>query len=168
MTDLRKTNRAAEGLLRSTGDSYKSVVDHVVALQERNARFFWGVFEDFAEEARRQAEINREFGRELVERAEAQRETVRALAGETVDTYMELLYAPLAYYRQGLRLVEGSIEGEELPIKNYDELSVAEISKRLDGLSAEEIRYIRDYEKLHKNRESLLEQLDRKLKPAAS
>jgi hypothetical protein len=50
-----------------------------------------------------------------------------------------------------------------LPIENYDELSVREVSKRLEGLTEQEIRIIRSYEQRHKNRETLLEQLDRKL-----
>jgi predicted DNA-binding protein (UPF0278 family) len=51
-----------------------------------------------------------------------------------------------------------------LKTANYDELSVAEISKRLDGLSAEQLRKVREYEKQNKNRETLIEQIDRKIR----
>ena len=51
-----------------------------------------------------------------------------------------------------------------LKTTNYDELSVAEISKRLDGLSAEQLRKVREYEKQNKNRETLIEQIDRKMR----
>jgi hypothetical protein len=51
-----------------------------------------------------------------------------------------------------------------LKTANYDELSVAEISKRLDGLSAEQLRKVREYEKKNKNRETLIEQIDRKIR----
>jgi hypothetical protein len=51
-----------------------------------------------------------------------------------------------------------------LQTANYDELSVAEISKRLDGLSAEQLRKVREYEKQNKNRETLIEQIDRKMR----
>jgi hypothetical protein len=51
-----------------------------------------------------------------------------------------------------------------LQTTNYDELSVAEISKRLEGLSVEELRKVREYEKQNKNRESLIEQIDRKIR----
>jgi hypothetical protein len=43
-------------------------------------------------------------------------------------------------------------------------LTVDEISKRLDGLSAEELRKVREYEKRNKNRETLIEQIDRKIR----
>ncbi|WP_273847137.1 hypothetical protein [Rubrobacter calidifluminis] len=168
MSEFRETGRAAEAFASGIGESYRAVVDHVVGLQERNLRFVLGIWDRVAEEARHQSAANREFAKELAERVEAQRENVRKLAGEITGSYLDLLYAPLAYYRQGLRLIEGGIEETELPIEGYDDLSVAEISKRLDGLSVEEIRIIRDYERLHKNRESLLEQLDRRLKPAVS
>src|SRR5215212_7947326 len=51
-----------------------------------------------------------------------------------------------------------------LQTADYDELSVAEISKRLDGLSSEQLRKVREYEKKNKNRESLIEQIDRKIR----
>jgi hypothetical protein len=51
-----------------------------------------------------------------------------------------------------------------LKTANYDELTVDEISKRLDGLSAEQLRKVREYEKQNKNRETLIEQIDRKIR----
>ena len=51
-----------------------------------------------------------------------------------------------------------------LQTTNYDELSVAEISKRLDDLSVEQLRKVREYEKQNKNRETLIEQIDRKIR----
>src|SRR5918996_3578969 len=51
-----------------------------------------------------------------------------------------------------------------LKTPNYDELSVAEISRRLDGLSTEQLRKVREYEKHNKNRETLIEQIDRKIR----
>jgi hypothetical protein len=51
-----------------------------------------------------------------------------------------------------------------LKTTDYDELSVAEISRRLDGLSTEQLRKVREYEKHNKNRETLIEQIDRKIR----
>jgi hypothetical protein len=51
-----------------------------------------------------------------------------------------------------------------LKTADYDELSVAEISKRLEDLSAEQLRKVREYEKRNKNRETLIEQIDRKIR----
>jgi hypothetical protein len=51
-----------------------------------------------------------------------------------------------------------------LQTADYDELSVSEISKRLEGLSTEQLRKVREYEKQNKNRETLIEQIDRKIR----
>jgi hypothetical protein len=140
-------------------------VDHAVGLQERNVRFAQGVVEDSIRELRQQAESNRALTQELVDRAERQRDALQTLVEESVDAYMDLAYAPLSYYRQGLRLVES---GVGFPIVGYDELNVAEISERLDGLTAAQVREVREYEKRNKNRDTLIEQLDRKLKAASA
>ncbi len=87
---------------------------------------------------------------------------------ESLNTYMDFLYAPISYYKEGLRLVEKEIPSGGLPISNYDKLNVEEISKKIDGLSAAEVRALQTYEKLNKNRETLIEQFDRKLKAASA
>ncbi len=51
-----------------------------------------------------------------------------------------------------------------LKTEDYDELTVAEFSRKLDGLSVGELKQVRKYEKQNKNRETLLEQIDRKIK----
>ena len=50
------------------------------------------------------------------------------------------------------------------PIAGYDEMNVDEVSKRLNDLSAEQIRLVRDYEERNKRRQTLLEQMDRKIR----
>jgi hypothetical protein len=75
---------------------------------------------------------------------------------------------PLAYYRQGLRLVEGEIADVTSPISGYDEMNIREIGDGLEVLSAGEIRAVREYEKRNKNRETLIEPVDRKLKAASA
>ena len=166
MDSTKRMNRTAELLARTSADSYKMVLDHVVAGQERNVRFVRETFGSTVREIRHQAESNRALTQELVERAEMQRDAFRTLVGESVDAYTELLYAPLAYYKQGLRLVES--EGVGFPIAGYDELNVKEIGDRLDAMTAAEIRTVREYEKRNKNRETLIDQFDRKLRAASA
>ena len=54
-----------------------------------------------------------------------------------------------------------------LKTQDYEGLNVDEVSKRLDGLSAEQLRKVREFEKKNKNRETLIEQIDRKIKAAS-
>lgn len=54
-----------------------------------------------------------------------------------------------------------------LKTTDYEGLNVDEVSKRLDGLSAEQLRKVREFEKKNKSRETLIEQIDRKIKAAS-
>ena len=51
-----------------------------------------------------------------------------------------------------------------LKAANYDELTVDEISERLEGLTSDELKKVREYEKQNKDRETLIEQIDRKIR----
>jgi hypothetical protein len=51
-----------------------------------------------------------------------------------------------------------------LETDNYDGLTVAEVTEKLDDLSAEELRQLREFEKRNKDRESLVERIDRKIR----
>ena len=103
MATMEKANRAAERLAKTTGDSYKTVIDHVIALQERNTKFMQETFDGTVREIRHQAESNRVVTQELVERAEKQRDAFQTLFEESVDAYMDLVYAPFSYYKEGLQ-----------------------------------------------------------------
>ncbi len=47
---------------------------------------------------------------------------------------------------------------------DYEGLTVEEISARLDGLTVRQLEQVREYEKDNKNRETLIEQIDRKIR----
>jgi hypothetical protein len=88
--------------------------------------------------------------------------------------------------RQGLRVAEEATERTEdvmrqtekvtreaelrtavlaaLKTTDYEGLTVEEISKRIEGLSTEQLKKVREFEKNHKNRDTLIEQIDRKIR----
>ncbi len=107
-TNMEKINETAEKLAETTRDSYQTVVDHVVGLQERNVRFAQGVVDGSIRELRHQAESNRAMTQELFDRAEGQRDAYQALVGQSLDAYMDLAYAPLSYYKEGLEAAKRS------------------------------------------------------------
>jgi hypothetical protein len=47
---------------------------------------------------------------------------------------------------------------------DYDGLSVEEVSRRIEGLPAEQLKKVREFEKKNKNRETLIAQIDRKIR----
>ena len=99
---MKSVEGATEEFARVMRDSYEKVVEHAVAVQERNARFVLGVISDSSEEVRRQAEANRALARELVEISEKQRDDLRVVVDESLDAYVDLMFAPLSYYREGV------------------------------------------------------------------
>jgi hypothetical protein len=88
--------------------------------------------------------------------------------------------------RQGLRVAEEATERTEdvlrqtekvtreaelrtavfsaLKTTDYEGLSVAEVSRRIEGLPTEQLKKVREFEKNNKNRETLIEQIDRKIR----
>jgi len=102
MANMDKANKAAERLAGTTRDSFQTVLDHTVGLQERNVRFAQDLVDSSIKELRYQAESNRAMTQELVERAEKQRDAFQTLVEESVDAYMDLAYAPYSYYKEGL------------------------------------------------------------------
>jgi polyhydroxyalkanoate synthesis regulator phasin len=53
--------------------------------------------------------------------------------------------------------------GQSFPILGYDELTAAQVQRRLDGLAPAELRKVRDYERRHANRKSVLTAIDKQL-----
>ena len=95
------------------------------------------------------------------QQAQEQQQSFQQMTQEVFSTYSELFNIPLSYAQQGIREAQ-------FPIEGYDELTVEEISVHLDSLSAEDLREVRDYEERNKNRETILEQLDRRIRSVSS
>ncbi len=53
--------------------------------------------------------------------------------------------------------------GPSLPISGYDELTTGQVQQRLNGLSAAELRKVREYERRHANRKSVLSAVEKAL-----
>lgn len=51
----------------------------------------------------------------------------------------------------------------KLPVDDYDSLTVEQAVMRLDTLSREELEQVKAYEREHKNRKTLIEQLEKRL-----
>jgi hypothetical protein len=91
------------------------------------------------------------------QQAQQQQQSFKQMTQEVLGSYSQLFNIPLSYAKEGLR-------SAQFPIEGYDELTVEEVSARLDALSSEDLREVRDYEERTKNRETLLEQLDRRIR----
>jgi chromosome segregation ATPase len=91
------------------------------------------------------------------QQAQQQQKAFQEMTQEVLNTYTQLFNIPLSYAQEGLR-------SARFPIESYEELSVEEVSARLEDLSPEDLRVVRDYEERTKRRDTLLEQLDSKIR----
>ena len=53
--------------------------------------------------------------------------------------------------------------GPSFPVIGYDDLTVAQVQSRLGALTAQELRKVRDYEKRHANRKTVLSDIEQRL-----
>jgi arsenate reductase-like glutaredoxin family protein len=94
------------------------------------------------------------------QQAQEQQQSFQQMTQEVMSTYSQLFNIPISYAQEGLR-------DAQFPIESYDELNVEEISGRIGELSIENLRVVREYEERTKNRETVLEQLDRRIRTGA-
>ena len=173
-----KMGETTQTMVRTSQESARIFTDYTVKAQELNTQLARRAVETWIDGLRKQTELSQEMAQELFGKAEEQTDVYRSFFGQwgNVPT-MRFPFAGVAndfmfpFQRQGMRLVDNGVRNAEevietatFPIANYDEKNVDEISAWLDGLSAEQIRHLRSYEKAHKNRQSLIERFDSKLR----
>ena len=100
--------------------------------------------------------------------------------GSGLEDELETLKAELSDLRKDLDDAQKALKNTEkvsadgvralesnLPIKKYGDLTIGDITKKLEKLSGYELEQIRAFELLHKNRKTLMQELDRKLQEGA-
>jgi hypothetical protein len=92
---------------------------------------------------------------QLVERGRGQLDTATRKARRTEPVDRIVRTADRARRTVGV--------GPSFPILGYDELTAAQIGERLGDLTAPELRKVRDYERRHGNRKTVLEAIERAL-----
>jgi hypothetical protein len=113
-------------------------------------------------------------------------EGMRVFQRATQQVARQGLQATEQVTQQGLRVAEEATEQTEevlrrteeatrqaelkaavfgaLKTTNYEDLTVEDIVKQLDGLTIQQLEQVREYEKQNKDRETLIEQIDRKIR----
>ena len=96
--------------------------------------------------------------------AQSAREGARTLSETTAGLVGTATGAASATAGAAAGAMRSAGQTASFPIAGYDEMNVDEVSKRLNDLSAEQVRLVRDYEERNKRRQTLLEQMDRKIR----
>src|SRR5215203_2545337 len=181
-------NEAANRLAETFADSYRLVYGQAAGSAERQQQRAQEFSELVSSSLREQTEAGRTNAQQLSEQAERQREAYAEFLDTAFSRYREGTEQATQSAQAGMRTltdtttgllgtatgaptapVAGAKQAAEavvFPIEGYDEMNVDEISERLDDLSVEELQLVRDYEELNKKRQTLLEQLDRKIRSA--
>ena len=190
-TNLDKMGQSAQTMVRTSQESAQILTDYLVKAQELNTQLAQRAVETWIDGLRRQSELSQDVARELFGRADEQVDAYRRFFGQWGNGLMSFPFASATnavfpFQRQGMRLVETFTDSAEktvesatkgaeeiaetvtFPIAGYDEMNVAEISERLEVLSADELRRVREYEKRNKGRDTLIGRIDRKIRAAST
>jgi hypothetical protein len=185
-------NEAANRFAETLADSYRLVYGQAAESAERQQQRAQEFSELVSSNLREQTEAGRANAQQLSEQAERQREAYAEFLDSAFSRYRAGTEQATQSAQAGVRTLsettaellgtatgavgatagataEGAEQAAEavvFPIEGYDEMNVEEVSKRLDDLSVEELQLVRDYEELNKKRETLLEQMDRKIRSA--
>jgi septation ring formation regulator EzrA len=98
---LRSQERTNHALAESL-ESYREVVERTTALQERSTDLVQGFFGDVTAELREGIQNSQAMAKGLMDGSEKQMEAFQRMLGEAMDTYMNLLNAPLSLYQKNL------------------------------------------------------------------
>jgi hypothetical protein len=188
--NVEKMGDTAQEMTRSAQRAGKIFSGYLTESQEINTEFARRVTETWIEAFRKQTELNQRMVQRLYGEAEGQSGAFQGLMQDWMRMYSVPFFNPFGtenpfadYFRQGVKTATRNAEhmtnmaqrataagiastNGGFPIAGYDDKNVAEISSMLDGLSEEQLRTVREYERRHKNRDSLIEQIDRKIKAA--
>jgi len=168
-TYFEDLGRIAESNAKSAQESARIVTDYWIASCERNAKVAREITRTITEGMRRRADASEELTSKIFEILEERDEAYKRFFGQWAEAFASV---PFDYARQTVREAQKSANrgvsptsvNGGFPIAGYEELSVEMISRRLDTLSDAQIKQVRDHERRTKNRKSLMEQFDRKLR----
>jgi len=189
MTDQQsqqKINEAAEQFTDTLVRSYKTVADSGVSAQERSTQLTEVFFNQAINNLHAQAEQNRQATEQLADQQQRQAEAAQTLTRESVEAYMDFMDSMFSWWQGGVQTAERAAKpapssfpstaestatsqpsDAKLPLENYNSLSANEVADRIEPLSPEEIKRLRDYEAKNKNRRSVLERMDARIYAAS-
>jgi hypothetical protein len=166
--------KIAQTNAKSAQESARIATDYWVASRETNNEVARQIAHTITKGVRRQTDANEELTGKIFEVLEERDEAHKRFFEQWAEAFASV---PFDYAKQATREAQkksGAASGVGMasvnggfPIAGYDELSVEEISERLDTLSDDQIKHLRDHERRTKNRKSLIEQFDRKLEVAS-
>jgi len=183
----QKVNEAAEQFTDALVESFKAVADRGASAQDRGAQLTEVFFNQTINNLRAQAEENWQTAQELANQQQRQTDAAQTLTRESVDIYMYFMDSMFSYWQGATQTAEEVAEpapissspstaestqrsqssDEELPLENYDKLNANEVTDRIEKLDAQDIERLREYEARNKNRRSVLERMEARIRASS-
>src|SRR5215204_755389 len=154
---IQRQQQNSQQMVQEMMDTYMQLLNtpgsYLSGQAEQQQQTLQQTVQQWMEQAQQQQQAFRQ-------QAQDQQQSFQQMTQEVLGSYSKLFNIPLSYAKEGL-------SDARFPIEGYDELNVEEVSGRLDALSTEDLREVRDYEERTKTRETILEQLDRRIRSAS-
>jgi hypothetical protein len=155
---IQKQQQASQQMTQELMNTYMQLLNTPGSYLSGQAEQQQQTLQQTAQQWMEQAQQQQQTFRQQVQE---QQQAFQQMTQEVMSTYSQLFNIPLSYAQENLR-------DAQFPIGGYDELTVEEISGRIGALSGEDLREVRDYEERNKNRDTILEQLDRRIRSGSS
>jgi hypothetical protein len=188
-----KTGEAARTMSRTTQESAHTAMDYALRAQEINTELLRRTSQAWIEGFRYQARLSQGMAQAFFEqwgntfastthverpaqeqsRSEVTEPTTNGAqkdtepSAEETQKSTEVAAQDAQETRKSTEIAaedaEKNTDTAAFPIAGYDEMNVDEVSERLDGLSADELKRVRKYEKRNKDRGSLRKEMKQKI-----
>ena len=183
-TANREMGKSAQLSASNAQHSAQAMREYAVEAGEINTEMAKRMTEVWVEGLQKHTQLSQKIAQEFIEKA---KEQGRHGAEEFFDgnfpswwaAYSSSTYDPVAFWRMWAQTLQEAAEERarviertapwngSLPIPGYDEKKVEEITSRLNALTDEQLRRVRDYERRNKNRETLVREIDAKIRGAS-
>ncbi len=129
-------------------------------------------FESVIQSFRTRAQSNRAIAQQLAGQLQRQTDSAQTLAREAAEAYMDFINSMFSFYQGSFKGAERSgrpsttrntnsqPRSGKLPLASYDSLNAKAVIDNPEGLSAEEVRRLRDYETQTKKRPAPMERFN--------
>ncbi len=174
-----KIAKRAEAMTRSAQQSGQILSGYLAEVQEINTEFARKATETWIEGFRKQTDLNQRLVQRLYDEAEEQTHAFQELVRDWMSAYPMPFFNPFGLWGDGMQsttrnvawmtdATRDAMQEVMFPIVGYNEMNVSEITEKLGGLSVEELKRVRDYERRNKNRETVLERIEQRINALTS
>ena len=161
------TEPATNGAQKATGPAAEETQNTEVAAEDARQKAEKQRAEKVARETRK-AEEAAEETQEATETAAKSAQKSTEPAAEETQKSTEVAAKDAQETQKSTEIAaedaEKNTDTTAFPIEGYDEMNVGEVSERLDGLSVDELKRVRKYEKGNKDRGTLRKEMKHKIK----